>query len=35
MSDKVVLQNIYVKKGFGGKIELATRTATLVSIVKA
>jgi replication factor A1 len=35
MSDKVVLQNIYVKKGFGGKIELATRTTTLASIVKA
>jgi hypothetical protein len=28
------LQNIYVKKGFGGKIELSTRSATVSSIVK-
>ena len=34
IGDKVVLQNVYVKKGFGGKIELSTRTATVASIVK-
>jgi replication factor A1 len=34
LGDKVVLQNIYVKKGFGGKIELSTRTATIVSNVR-
>jgi replication factor A1 len=34
IGDKVVLQNIYVKKGFGGKIELSTRTTTVASIVK-
>ena len=34
MGDKVVLENVYVKKGFGGKLELSTRTATVVSIVK-
>jgi replication factor A1 len=34
LGDKVVFQNIYVKKGFGGKLELSTRTATVASIVK-
>ena len=34
IGDKVVLQNVYVKKGFGGKMELSTRTATVASIVK-
>jgi len=34
IGDKVVLQNVYVKKGFGGKLELSTRTATAASIVK-
>ncbi len=34
IGDRVVLQNVYVKKGFGGKIEISTRTATVVSIVK-
>ena len=34
IGEKVVLQNIYVKKGFGGKIELSTRSATVASIVK-
>lgn len=34
IGDKVVLQNVYVKKGFGGKMELSTRTATVSSIVK-
>jgi replication factor A1 len=34
IGDKVVLQNVYVKKGFGGKIELSTRIATIASIVK-
>ena len=34
VGDKVVLENVYVKKGFGGKLELSTRTATVASIVK-
>ena len=34
MGDKVVLENVYVKKGFGGKLELSTRTATVASVVK-
>jgi hypothetical protein len=34
IGEKVVLQNVYVKKGFGGKIELSTRTSTIASIVK-
>lgn len=34
IGDKVVLENVYVKKGFGGKTELTTRTATVASIVK-
>ena len=34
IGEKVVLQNIYVKKGFGGKIELSTRSATVASVVK-
>ena len=34
IGDKVVLQNIYVKKGFGGKIELSTRSATVASVIK-
>jgi replication factor A1 len=34
IGEKVVLQNVYVKKGFGGKIELSTRTSTVVSIIK-
>ena len=34
IGDKVVLENVYVKKGFGGKIELTTRTATVASVVK-
>ena len=32
--DKVVLEKVYVKKGFGGKMELTTRTATVTSVVK-
>jgi uncharacterized OB-fold protein len=35
IGDKVVLENIYVKKGFGGKLELSTRNATVASVVKA
>ena len=35
IGDKLVLENVYVKKGFGGKMELTTRTATVASIVKA
>jgi len=34
IGEKVVLQNVFVKKGFGGKIELSTRSATVASIVK-
>ena len=34
IGDKVVLENVYVKKGFGGKLELSTRTATVASVVK-
>lgn len=34
IGDKVVLENVYVKKGFGGKLELSTRTATVASIIK-
>ena len=34
IGDKVVLENVYVKKGFGGKLELTTRTATVASVVK-
>jgi replication factor A1 len=34
IGEKVVLQNVYAKKGFGGKIELSTRTSTVASIVK-
>jgi replication factor A1 len=31
--DKLFLENAYVKKGFGDKMELSTRSATVVSIV--
>jgi hypothetical protein len=34
IGDKVILQNVYVKKGIGGKTELSTRTATVASVVK-
>jgi replication factor A1 len=34
IGDKVVLENVYVKRGFGGKLELSTRSATVASIVK-
>ena len=34
IGDKVLLQNVYVKKGFGGKIELSTRSASIASIIK-
>ena len=34
IGDKVVLENVYVKKGFGGKLELSTRSATVATIVK-
>jgi replication factor A1 len=34
VGDKVVLENVYVKKGFEGKMELTTRTATVASFVK-
>ncbi len=35
IGDKLRLENVYVKKGFGGKMELTTRTATVASVVKA
>jgi replication factor A1 len=34
VGDKLRLENVYVKKGFGGKLELSTRTATVASVVK-
>jgi replication factor A1 len=34
IGDKVVLENVYVKKGYGGKLELTTRTATVASVIK-
>ena len=34
LGDKVILENVYVKKGFGGKLELSTRSATVASIAK-
>jgi replication factor A1 len=35
VGDKLNLKNVYVKKGFGGKLELSTRSATVASVVKA
>ena len=35
IGDRLRMENVYVKKGFGGKLELSTRTATVASIVKA
>ena len=32
VGDKLRLENVYVKKGFGGKLELSTRSATVASI---
>ncbi|MGD0644554.1 MAG: OB-fold nucleic acid binding domain-containing protein [Candidatus Bathyarchaeia archaeon] len=32
IGDKVILENIYAKKGFGDKMELSTRNATVASI---
>ena len=34
IGDKLLLENAYVKKGFGDKMELTTRTATVASVVK-
>ncbi len=34
IGDKVVLENVYVKKGFGGKLELSTRSTTVASVAK-
>jgi replication factor A1 len=34
MGDKVVLENVYVKKGFGSKLEISTRTTTVASIIR-
>jgi len=33
IGDKLLLENAYVKKGFGDKIELSTRSATIASII--
>ena len=32
IGDKVLLENAYVKKGFGDKMELSTRSATVASV---
>jgi replication factor A1 len=34
LGDRVILENVYVKKGFGGKLELSTRSATVASVAK-
>jgi replication factor A1 len=34
VGDKLRLENVYVKKGYGGKLELSTRTATIASVFK-
>jgi replication factor A1 len=34
VGDKLRLENVYVKKGYGGKLELSTRSATVFSVVK-
>ena len=34
IGEKLLLENAYVKKGFGDKMELTTRTATVASVVK-
>jgi replication factor A1 len=34
VGDKLRLENVYVKKGYGGKLELSTRSATVFSAVK-
>jgi replication factor A1 len=35
IGDKLHLENVFVKKGFGGKLELSTRSATVASIAKS
>lgn len=35
VGDELNLKNVYVKKGFGGKLELSTRSATVVSSFNA
>ena len=35
VGERLNLKNVYVKKGFGGKLELSTRSATVASVVKA
>jgi replication factor A1 len=35
VGDKLSLKNVYVKKGFGGKLELSTRSSTVASVVNA
>ena len=34
IGDKLSLKNVYVKKGFGDKLEVSTRSATVASVVK-
>jgi len=33
MGRKVVLENVYAQKGFDGKLELSTRTATVITVI--
>jgi ssDNA-binding replication factor A large subunit len=33
VGDKLLLENAYVKKGFGNKMELSTRSATVASVM--
>ena len=33
IGDKLFLENAYVKKGFGDKMELSTRSATAISVM--
>jgi hypothetical protein len=35
VGDKLHLESVHAKRGFGGKMELTTWTATVASIVKA
>jgi len=33
VGDKVILRNVYVKKGFGDQLELSTRKTTLIKVL--
>jgi len=35
VGERLNLKNVYVKKGFGGKLELSTRSGTAASVNKA